>query len=128
MTRLTIVCISFIVILMFVGQSYSKIDPKSIVGIWLFEDGTGKTVKDLSQNGHDGEIVGNVKSTKGKFSNALEFPGSNGSCVSVPHDKSLNLVAWTATAWVKMQPGDWQGPVMPRPSISKRALRVPFHV
>jgi len=34
MTRLTIICISFIiVILMFAGQSYAKIDAETIVGI-----------------------------------------------------------------------------------------------
>jgi len=101
-----------IICLVFTAQSPAEIDQQTIVGVWLFDDGTGKTVKDLSQNGHDGEMVGNVKLTKGQFSNALEFPGSNGSCVSVPHDTSLNLVAWTATAWVKMQPGDWQGIVV----------------
>ena len=111
--RLTIVSVLLIVIsLIFTGQSSAAVTLDDAVGIWLFDNGTGKTVKDFSQNGHDGEMVGNVKLTKGEFSNALEFPGSNGSCVSVPHDKSLNLVAWTATAWVKMQPGDWQGIVV----------------
>lgn len=35
-----LVCVSLIVIsLIFIGQSYAKIDPKAIVGIWLFNEG-----------------------------------------------------------------------------------------
>ncbi len=108
--KLTIVYVSLMVIsLMFVGLSNAKIDPKSVVGIWLLDEGSGKTVKDSSQNGHEGEVLGNTKWAKGKISDALEFQGSSDSYVSVPHDKSLSLVTWTATAWVKMQPGGWQG-------------------
>ena len=28
--------------------SYAKIDPKTVAGIWLFDEGNGKTTKDLS--------------------------------------------------------------------------------
>ena len=77
MTRLTIVCISLIVIsLMFVGQSYAKIDPETIVGAWLFDEGSGKTVKDSSGNGNDGKLEG-PKSAKGVFGKALEFDGKD---------------------------------------------------
>ena len=113
MTRLTVLCISLIAIsLMFAGLSYGKIDPKTIVGIWLLDEDSGKTVKDSSQNGHEGKVLGNTKWAKGKISAALEFQGSSDSYVSVPHDESLNLVTWTATAWVQMQPGGWQGIVV----------------
>ena len=59
MARLTIVCISSIVVsLMFAGLSDAKINPESIVGIWLFDEGKGDAAADSSGNGNDGEING----------------------------------------------------------------------
>lgn len=108
--RLILVCVSLMVIcLVFTGQSDAKVDRNTIVGIWLFEEGTGKIVKDSSSNGHDGQIQGDVKWVKGKFGTALLFPGVADNYVSVPHEKSLDLVTWTVTAWVQMQTtGNWQ--------------------
>jgi hypothetical protein len=75
--RLTI-CISFIIImtLMLTNHSYAKIDKNSIVGIWLFEEAKGEVAIDSSGNGHDGQILGNIKRVNGKFGKGLEFPGS----------------------------------------------------
>jgi hypothetical protein len=108
-TKLTILCVAFTFICLFADRGDAKIDSKTIVGIWLMDEGSGNTVKDTSLSGNDGKIQGNVKWTKGKFDNALDFPGGGMHCVSIPHKDSLNLVTWTATAWVKMEPGDWQG-------------------
>ena len=52
------------------------------IGVWLFDEGNGKIVKDLSGNGHHGEIIGEVAWADGKFETALEFDGGH---VSVPH-------------------------------------------
>jgi len=103
-SRLAIACVSLIAInLIFTGISTAKIDPQTIVGLWLLDEGTGKTVKDFSGNGHDGDIVGAVNWTKeSKFGNALEFPGNASSYVTIPHDDSLNLVTMTLTAWIKI--------------------------
>lgn len=69
------------------------------IGVWLFDEGTGKTVKDLSGNGHHGEIIGEVAWADGKFETALEFDGGH---VSVPHEDIMNLRQWTMTAWIKV--------------------------
>ena len=69
------------------------------VGVWLFDEGNGKVVKDLSGNGHHGEIVGEVAWADGKFKTALEFDGGH---VSVPHEDIMNLRQWTMTAWIKV--------------------------
>ena len=106
---LTPICLSLIFVGALTGISSAEINKDAILGVWFFDESTGQTAKDSSGNGRDGELLGKTKWTKGEFSNALEFPGSSDSYVSVPHDKSLNLVTWTATAWVNMQPGDWQG-------------------
>lgn len=84
----------------------------SIVAIWLFDDGTGETVEDFSRNGHDGEILGDVNWTEGKFGTALEFPGIEDNHVSVSHKDSLNLGDFTITAWVKQEPAGFYPSVL----------------
>jgi len=39
-----------VICLIFTAQSDARIDRKSIVGMWLFDDSTGKTVEDASGN------------------------------------------------------------------------------
>jgi hypothetical protein len=56
-------------------QSYAKIDPKTIIASWLFDEGTGNVAKDSSGNGFDGDLHGNVKWVDGKFGKGLEFHG-----------------------------------------------------
>jgi hypothetical protein len=73
--RSCILCISLIVVgLIFTGVSNAKIDPKTVVGMWLLDDGEGDVVKDSSGNGNDGAIV-KSKWGPGKFGKALEFNG-----------------------------------------------------
>ena len=57
--------------------SDANLDEDSIAGMWTFEEGKGKTVKDLSGNGSDGEFVGDLKWAKGKFGGGLEFNGAD---------------------------------------------------
>ena len=70
-----------------------------VIGVWLFDEGNGKTVRDTSGNGHDGEIVGEVAWTDGKFESALEFDGGH---VLIPHEDVMNLRQWTMTTWIKV--------------------------
>ena len=77
MTKLILLCISLILIGICVGQGDAKIDPKSIVGIWLFDEGSGDTAKDSSGNGNDGELMNGPKWVDGKFGKALEFDGQD---------------------------------------------------
>jgi len=85
-----------------VSPSYA-VEKKNIVAAWLFDDGSGKTVKDASGNQHDGEIKGGITWANGKFDRALLFPGNADGYVSIPHKDSLNLATWSITAWVKLE-------------------------
>ena len=69
------------------------------IGVWLFDEGVGEIIKDVSGNGHHGEIVGEVARAAGKFEGALEFDGGH---VLVPHADVMNLRQWTMTAWIKV--------------------------
>jgi len=86
------------VIGMLTTQSYAKIDPKSITGIWLFDEGNGDTVKDSSGNKLDGTLMNKPKWVDGrkKPSKALELDGSS-SYVLVhigPPPQSISIEAW----------------------------------
>ena len=97
-----IVCVGlFSLMLTCIG--FAKIDQSAIVGMWLFNEDKGDVAKDSSGNGHDGEIKGDVKWVEGQFDNALEFPGTDGNYVTVPHEDSLTLTTFTIAAWVKQQ-------------------------
>ena len=91
------------------GQSYAEIDPESIVGIWLFDEGAGDVVRDSSKNGCDGEIAGDIQRAEGRFGEALLFPGAAGNRVRIPHRESLDLDTWSIALWAKLQDlGTWQ--------------------
>ncbi len=93
-----------VVVVLFVSsalatQSYAKIDPKTVVGLWLFDDGNGKVAKDSSGNKIDGALNGNgLKWVDGKSKpgKALQFDGSGYVLVHVGAalPGSLTLAAW----------------------------------
>lgn len=108
MTKLKMLCLSFIIIsLIFVGQSYAEIEPKSIVGLWLFDKGKGGIAEDSSGNDYDGELNKSPLWIDGKFNTALEFNGSNyveirDSSVGLPFG---GIEPFSITAWVKNRTG-----------------------
>ena len=91
------------VCLIFLGISnigFSKITKEDFCGVWLFDEGSGTTVKDSSENGNDGEIIGNLNWVDGKFGKALEFPGEPLNLVQIPSSDSLNpTTGITIMAW-----------------------------
>ena len=47
------------------SSSYAKVSIGDCIGLWLFDD--GKSAKDSSGSGNDGELIGEPKSVDGKF-------------------------------------------------------------
>ena len=75
---LILVWASFIVLcLMFAGQRSAKIDPKTIMGLWLLDEGQGDKVEDSSGNGNTGTLVNGAQWADGKFGKAVELDGSD---------------------------------------------------
>ena len=113
MTRFTISIISLIsFVLILVEQNSAKIDPETVLGIWLLDENKGGVARDSSKNSRDGKVTGSLKVVKAKFNKGFEFEGKLDNYVSVPHDKSLNLADFTITYWSKMGvSGKWQIPV-----------------
>ncbi len=101
--KLFIVCLLLLFVLS--APLFAKIDPKTVVGVWLFDDGGGKVAKDSSGNKHDGEIVDKVNWVNGKFGKAIELDG-NGGHVKIP-DFVNPTEAITITAWAKSPDPVW---------------------
>ena len=94
---------SFIVAFLLITlPSLADIDPKSIMGMWLFDEGKGGVATDSSEHGNDGEIHG-AKWVNGKFGKGLEFDGA-GNWVEVPHSNTVGFkagVSFTITLYFK---------------------------
>lgn len=70
-----------------VSSSYAKIDQETIVGVWLFDEGSGKDPEDSSKSKNDGIFFGDPEWVDGKFGGALEFDGDDR--VIVPSSDSI---------------------------------------
>jgi hypothetical protein len=85
----------------------AAIDPASIVGAWLFDEGKGNVAADSLKGGHNGKLQKNPTWVDGRFGKALEFNGGNyveleGSAQELPFG---GVEPFTISAWVKPQPG-----------------------
>jgi hypothetical protein len=89
--------------------SYAKIDPKTAVGAWTLDEGSGNIVKDSSGNKNDGTLTDAPKWVGGHSGNALEFSGAAG-YVNCGNAASLNITKTiTVMGWVKPNAiGKWQ--------------------
>jgi len=109
MTRITIICISCIMVtLMFAGQSYAEVDTETIVGIWLFDEGGGDVAQDSSGNGNDGTLHGPEWTNESKFGGALEFNGA-GSYIEFATGESMKTPHFTIMAWFSTRKLDGYG-------------------
>ena len=53
----------------------TEVDLSTAVGIWLFDEDSGDSTKDMSSEGNHGKLVKSPKCVTGKFGKALEFNG-----------------------------------------------------
>ena len=100
--RLSLICISTVIIsLIFTGISYTRIDPETCVGMWLFDESKGDIAKDSSGKGNDGELVDNPEWVDGEFENALSLDG-DGDYVNVPNTFNLASASFSITALINI--------------------------
>jgi hypothetical protein len=117
--KLTLIFISLVLIGQLVlPTSHAKIDPQTIVGIWLLDEGKGDIVKDLSKNGDNGKVV-DAKWVQGKFGNALEFDGV--SHVEIPATDATDdyVDGFTYLLWVM--------PTAAPPNANTRVIERDWH-
>jgi hypothetical protein len=105
-----------------------------LASAWLFEETSGKVVKD-SVGDNDGDIKGTPTWVPdGKFGRGIEFPGKGDSYVRINHDDVFNADPYTFVAWTKLKPTTWQyvvwrnGDVWPEPKPETRHLDIWIHI
>jgi hypothetical protein len=101
MTRLILQVTSYtIMLLMLAGIGVARIDPETAMGIWVFNDGSGKRAADASDNGNDATLENGPKWVEGKWGKALEFNGKD-DYVEVADTDSLDITdKITIVGWV----------------------------
>ena len=101
---LALILMSIIVIsLMVTDISYAGIDPRTWVGMWLFDEGKDDVAGDVSKNENNGTIVGDFEWVDGKYGKALELDGDTAH-VEVPPNVSLDIIDQITIAfWFQSQ-------------------------
>ena len=98
-------CYGVLIILLIAGEGIlSFAQDEHTVLLYTFESGTGKTVKDLSGNGNDGELMG-PKWGEGNPGGGLTFGGNAPrDFVEIPDSESLDLVeGLTIEMWLYLE-------------------------
>ncbi len=105
-SSITLICFSlFSLSVLFTPTATAEIDPDTLVGMWLFDEGNGKVATDASENGLEGELVDGPKWVNGKFGKALELDGSGAHVVIPDHENPRDAI--TVSIWVKSHTDTW---------------------
>ena len=101
MAKKLLICFTLLFLIGGYAEITSAIDDASLVALWTFDEGSGKTLKDVTGNGHDGKFVGEPKWVEGKYDGALEFDGVS-SYVEVADSDKLDITEnLTWASWFK---------------------------
>ena len=98
-------CLLIVTVVMFIAgvlttQSHARLDPATVVGMWLFDEDEGDVAEDSSGNENDGVFMGDPDWVDGKFGTALEFDGG-GSYVNILNSESLNSESFSLCLWAQ---------------------------
>ncbi len=103
----TVYAVYAAVCLLCLSPGNAQVDPDAIVGVWLFDEGSGSLAKDSSGHGYDAELKASPAWVGGRYGSALEF---NGASYLEIRQSSADLAfggtaPFSITAWVKNQAG-----------------------
>ena len=90
LAKLAYISLSIASVFLLANNSNAEIEPESIAGVWLLDEGQGETIWDSSPNRNHGEFSdsGGIKWVDGEFGKALEFDGTD--YVVVKHSPLLD--------------------------------------
>lgn len=91
--------------LILTGQSSAKVDLSTLVGLWLFDDGSGEVAEDTSGKGNHGKLMG-TQWGGGKFGTALEFDGVDDYVISSANVGISGNTERTIAFWFKPTSSD----------------------
>jgi hypothetical protein len=110
MKSLGLACLALVILTIVTAPACAKIRMENAVGLWLFDEGQGEVVNDISGMENHGSFNGAPEWTEGLFGGALNC--ATGGHVLIKDNDSLDLdKAWTVALWVNIEPsaiGTWQ--------------------
>jgi hypothetical protein len=83
---------------MLAGHSHGAIDPDTILGAWLLDEGNGDFTEDASGNSNDGTLMGSPAWINGRSGSALGFNGSS-TYVNCGNAEMLNVNVFSVSFW-----------------------------
>ena len=106
MTQLTFLGLSFVLsVCLFLTPAFAQIEMDTVVGLWLFDEGSGDLAADSSNSALDAALVGSPTWVSGVFGSGLELDGA-GAYVEVPsHVNPTDAI--TVSLWVKSMTDNW---------------------
>ena len=106
MTQLTFLVLSFVLsVCLFLTPAFAQIEMDTVVGLWLFDEGSGDLAADSSNSALDAALVGSPTWVSGVFGSGLELDGA-GAYVEVPsHVNPTDAI--TVSLWVKSMTDNW---------------------
>ncbi|MFC1717172.1 LamG domain-containing protein [Candidatus Poribacteria bacterium] len=97
------VSLAAIFVIIFLSMSAYAQQAENLVGLYLFDDGNGDEVIDLSGNENHAVLQGGVKRVDGYFKGGLDFNGSD-AFVEIPDSESLALTeGLTIAMWIYLR-------------------------
>lgn len=103
MLRSTVFTLLILITFTVVGIVFAAIEDDLVI-FFTFDDVDGKTIKDSSGNGLDGNIIANTEIVAGKMGDAIKITAEGADCVNVPADDKLKISdEITMAAWVWME-------------------------
>ena len=117
--------ILFCLFLTSVTAAFDLSDP-DLVGYWSLNEGSGKSVADLSENSYDGTLTGGVEWTDGIYQNALHFNG-NDAYVETGQSILNGLEGFTLAGWISASNVDVYSSLFGQNDLSGHHRRYTFH-
>ena len=104
-TSVSIACMSLVAFswIFTTSSGHAEIDPDTIRGLWLLDEGKGKDAKDRSGNELHGTFTGTPKWREGKFGQAVEFGGAGDTVKIEGFGLEFPAEEVTITSWVKVE-------------------------
>jgi hypothetical protein len=85
--------------LCFASLCSARVDPETVISLWLFDAEDNNVVPDLSGNGYDGILNGKPEFEEGKFGLALVYDGGD-DFVEIPNLHENIKDGFTVTFWI----------------------------
>jgi len=96
-----VICLT---VLLFVLGIFTDAVLADLIGYWPFEEGQGTQTADITGNGNDGTLNGNVAWVPGYIGSGVSFDTAGERIVIGPLDPSADTEAMTLAAWIL-----WEG-------------------